>query len=237
MAGEQVVMSTVFVAGLLSFFAPCILPLLPVYVGILMGDAQNRKTFKISKLTIDVIKIIRTLSFVGGLSTSFIILGFGAGAIGSLISSRWFLILAGVVVVILGIHQTGLIEISVLERQRKLELKGSRRKDVLGTYLLGFTFSFGWTPCIGPILGAVLGISASGGQATYGAWLMLIYAIGLAMPFLIISIFSDLLLVKMKVLNKHMGKIKVVGGILIMIMGLLLMTDNLNLITVFFKSL
>jgi cytochrome c-type biogenesis protein len=237
MAGEQVVMSTVFVAGLLSFFAPCILPLLPVYVGILMGDAQNRKTFKIGKLTIDVIKIIRTLSFVGGLSTSFIILGFGAGAIGSLISSRWFLILAGLVVVILGIHQTGLIEISVLERQRKLELKGSRRKDVLGTYLLGFTFSFGWTPCIGPILGAVLGISASGGQATYGAWLMLIYAIGLAMPFLIISIFSDLLLVKMKVLNKHMGKIKVIGGILIIIMGLLLMTDNLNLITVFFKSL
>lgn len=237
MVGEQVFMNTVFVAGLLSFFAPCILPLLPVYIGILTGEAQNRKIHKIGNLTIDGIKIIRTLAFVGGLSTSFIILGFGVGAIGSLINSRWFLIIAGLIVVVLGIHQTGLIKIKVLEKQKKLELKGSNRKDILGTYLLGFTFSFGWTPCIGPVLGAVLGISASSGQAAYGAWLMLIYALGLAIPFLIISIFTDLLLVKMKPLNKHMGKIKVAGGILIIILGLLLMTDSLTVITVFFESL
>lgn len=237
MVGEQVFMSTVFVAGLLSFFAPCILPVLPVYVGILTGEAKNRKVLKIGKLTIDGIKLIRTLAFVGGLSTSFVILGFGAGAIGSIISSRWFLILAGLIIVILGIHQTGLIRVSILERQRKLELESSNRKDILGIYLLGFTFSFGWTPCIGPILGAVLGISANGGQAAYGAWLMLIYAIGLAIPFLTISIFSDLLLVKIKVLKKYTGKIKVAGGILIIIMGLFLMTDSLNVITVFFESL
>ena len=180
---------------------------------------------------------MRTLVFVAGLSTAFIILGFGAGALGSLIFSDTFMFVLGGIVILLGIHQTGLIHIPFLEREKKLTVKGSERKDLLGTYLLGFTFSFGWTPCIGPVLGAVLGISASGGQAAYGAWLMFIYALGLMIPFLIISIFSDVLLGKVKKLTKHMGKIKVAGGILIILMGVLLMTNKLNEITVFFETL
>lgn len=237
MAGQELFISTVFAAGVLSFFAPCILPLLPVYVGVLTGDQQTKRKFSIGNLEINLIAILRTMLFVAGLSTSFIILGFGAGALGSLIFSDTFLYVIGGIVIILGIHQTGLIHIKALDREKKLVVKGSERKDLLGIYLLGFTFSFGWTPCIGPVLGAVLGISASGGQAAYGGLLMLIYSVGLAIPFLIISVFSDVLLSKVRVLNKHMGKIKVIGGILIILMGILLMTDKLNEITVFFERL
>ncbi|MDA3847402.1 MAG: sulfite exporter TauE/SafE family protein [Vallitaleaceae bacterium] len=237
MIGQEIFISTVFVAGLLSFFAPCILPLLPVYIGILAGDSKTKSSIRIGKLDINLIAVLRTFIFVAGLSTSFIILGFGIGALGSLIYSQTFLIIIGAIVIILGIHQTGLIKIRFLEKQKKLEVKGSKRSDLLGTYLLGFTFSFGWTPCIGPILGAVLGISASGGQAAYGGLLMFVYAMGLMIPFMIISLFSEVLLTKVKKLNKHMGKIKVVGGIIIILMGILLMTDKLNEIVVFFETL
>lgn len=237
MAGQELFMSTVFIAGVLSFFAPCILPLLPVYVGVLTGDQQTKRQINIGRLQLNFIAILRTILFVAGLSTSFIILGFGAGALGSLIFSDTFLYIVGGIVILLGIHQTGLIHLRFLDREKKLQVKGSERKDLVGIYLLGFTFSFGWTPCIGPVLGAVLGISASGGQAAYGAWLMLIYSVGLAIPFLVISIFSDVLLKRIRLINRHMGKIKVVGGVLIILMGILLMTDQLSSITAFFERL
>ncbi len=179
--------------------------------------------------------ILRTFLFVLGLATSFVILGFGAGAFGAFIYSKAFITALGIVVILLGIHQTGLIHVKFLEREKKLQIKRSKRNDLLGTYLLGFAFSFGWTPCIGPVLGAVLGISASEGQGVYGAWLMFIYSLGMMIPFLIISIFSDSLLRHVKKLNKYMPVIRIVGGIIIIIMGILLMTENLNVITTLFE--
>ncbi len=239
MVTQQLFMSTVFVAGVLSFFSPCIIPILPVYIGILAGDGKEGKHNGLA------MKLIRTFTFILGISTSFVILGFGAGALGSLINSKGFLIGAGVIVIILGIHQTGLIHIRLLDREKKLHLK---RKDnegygapkamsFPGIYILGFTFSFGWTPCIGPILGAVLGVAAAGGQTFYGAWLMLLYAAGLAIPFMAIAAFSNVLLSKVGKLNRHMGKFKIIGGILIILMGILLMTGNLNDLTAVFERL
>lgn len=236
MPSDQIFISTVFIAGILSFFSPCILPLLPVYVSYFGGeDGEEIKGIKIGKLTINPRIIIRTLIFVGGLSTSFIILGFGAGALGAFLYSKTFFTICGLVVIILGIHQTGILKLKFLEREKKLDIKRSKRSDLIGTYLLGFTFSFGWTPCIGPVLGAVLGLSASEGQAAYGAWLMFIYALGMMIPFLVISVFSDVLLRHVRKLNKHMNKIRFVGGIIIILMGILLMTDNLNLIVTLFE--
>ena len=233
MIGEDIFVSSVFAAGVLSFFAPCILPLLPVYLGVLTGNdgGANEST------RFNPIAVLKTVIFVAGLSTSFVILGFGAGLLGSFIFRREFYFILGLIVVLLGIAQTGLIKIKLLERQKKLTLKRSNKSDFLGTYLLGFTFSFGWTPCIGPVLAAVLAVSASKGQGLYGGWLMFIYSIGLMIPFLVISVFSEYLLGKVKGLYKHMGKIKIAGGILIIIMGLFLMTNNLNIITVFFEGL
>lgn len=238
MVGGQLLLSSVFIGGLLSFFSPCIIPLLPVYVSVLSSDtygsSNTSRLIMIGPLRINPRLIHKTMIFVLGLSTSFVLLGFGAGILGATINSDWFIPVCGLIVVILGLHQIGLFHLSFLEREKRIHLRRSSKHDLLGTYLLGFTFSFGWTPCIGPILGAVLGISASGGQAVYGAILMFIYALGLLIPFLVLAIFSDVLLRHVKKLHKHMRKFQIIGGILVMIMGILLMTNNLNqLITLF----
>lgn len=234
MAGTLYI-STVFIAGILSFFSPCILPVIPVYISYFAGEEVkdnvplHKKIFKGPML--------KAIVFVGGLSTSFILLGFGAGALGSVLYSRTFLIICGTIVILLGIHQTGLIKLKFLYREKKLDVKRSTRGDVIGAYLLGFTFSFGWTPCVGPVLGAVLGLSASEGSAAYGGILMAVYSLGLMIPFLIVAIFSDYFLLRIKGIYKHMNKIKIVGGILIILMGILLMTNQINQIAIWFDRL
>jgi len=235
MIGEQLVLSSVLLAGILSFLSPCILPLLPVYVSVLSSGSETAvgrgRQLTVGKLIINPWLIFKTVVFVLGLSTSFVLLGFGAGALGSLINTDGFLIVCGIVVILLGLHQTGLFSISFLERENKLNLKRSGKRDLVGTYLLGFTFSFGWTPCIGPILGAVLGLSASEGQAAYGAFLMLVYALGMLIPFLLLAVFSDVLLRQAKKVQLHMQKIRIAGGVVIVIMGIFLMTNQLNFFT------
>lgn len=232
MDGELFI-STVFLAGFLSFFAPCILPILPVYVSNLSLDILGNKSkeYKIYNFTIHPMLILKTFIFVLGISTVFVILGFGAGILGSVINSKLFLQVCGIIVILLGIHQTGLLQFNLLNREKKLNVEPSNSDNILGTFILGVTFSFGWSPCIGPILGAVLGVSASGGQVFYGAWMMFVYSIGLMIPFMILAIFSDVLISKVKKLNKHINKIKIVGGVLIIFMGILLLTDNLNFMT------
>lgn len=226
---QTIYLSTAFVAGILSFFSPCIIPLLPVYFSIFTADTPvDGSTSNRWRL------FLKSLLFVAGLSTSFVILGFGAGALGSLIRVRPFMFLIGLVVILLGVHQTGLFKIPVLMRQKTVEVKRSQKRDSLGVFLLGFTFSFGWTPCIGPVLGAILGLAASGSQAAYGGLLMAVFSLGFLIPFLILALFSDLLLKKVRFLNKHLGRIKVIGGILVILMGILLMTDSLNTITTLF---
>jgi cytochrome c-type biogenesis protein len=231
---DTLYISSVFIAGLLSFFSPCILPVIPVYVAYFTEGSTQQEGVKKKFFTVAMVKAI---VFVLGLSTSFVLLGFGAGALGKILYGRWFLTLCGILVILLGIHQTGLIKLNVLAREKKVHLKRSNKSDVLGAYLLGFTFSFGWTPCVGPVLAAVLGLSATQGRAAYGGFLMLIYSLGLVIPFLIMAIFSDILLSRVKLLYKHMNTIKIIGGLLIILMGLLLMTNNVTVLTAFFERL
>jgi len=227
MIGEQIFMSTVFVAGLLSFFAPCTFPLMPVYIGILTDNEKGGKWRP----------YIKTLLFVGGLSTTFIILGFGAGALGRYINGRWFSLVTGLIVVMLGFHQMGLFHLKLLDQYKVFRFGTNSKNDFISTYLLGLTFSFGWTPCVGPVLGAVLVLSAGGGQALYGGILMAVYALGLAIPFLVIAILSKFILNKLHKVEKYLPKIKKVGGALIVVMGLLLMTENLTRVTIWFEKI
>ena len=226
--GNEVTLITVFLAGLISFLSPCIVPLLPVYFSTLAGnrtveDEEGNKRY-------DASLVIKTILFILGISTTFIALGFGAGFFGSLFLNRTFLVVMGIVVIIMGIIQTGLIKINFLQREAKLDLKRSKTGDYFGALLLGLAFSFGWTPCIGPILGSVLFIAASG-TPLYGAALMAIYTLGLALPFLVIAVFANLLLARIKKLNRFMPVIKIIGGIIIIIMGILLLTGKLNVLT------
>jgi cytochrome c-type biogenesis protein len=233
MVKDEIFVGTIFTAGVLSFFAPCVIPLLPVYFSMFLGDqdnkAQDKYIVKIGLLEINLIIVAKTIVFVIGISTSFLILGFGAGTLGAVINSKVFITICGLIVIVLGIHQTGLLHFKLLYREKRLNL--GNKKSVFGTFLLGFSFSFGWTPCIGPMLAAVIGISATRGQAFYGLWLMFIYSLGLMLPFLIVSVFSSFLLKRIKILNKHLVKIKIAGGVIIIFMGLLLMNNNINLVT------
>ncbi len=238
MTNGTLFISTVFTAGLLSFFAPCIFPLLPVYISHLSVDASGQvvKGFRVLGLTIRPMLFLRTVLFVAGLATTFVILGFGAGFLGRFIEGTWFIKIMGMVVILLGIHQTGLLHFNFLEREKRLHFEASKGNRYFSNYLLGLTFSFGWTPCIGPTLGAVLSLSASEGNAFYGGFLMLIYTLGLMIPFLVLALFTDLLLGKIRGLTKHMKTIKIVSGAIIISMGVLLMMDRLTNITIFFEQ-
>lgn len=236
MLTEQVFVGSVFLAGLLSFFSPCILPLLPVYIAQLSGVApgEGKKTVQLGKLRIHLSLISNTLFFILGISFVFVLLGFGAGALGSIINSSWFMRVCGIIVIAFGIFQTGVVRLPFLQRERKLAVDWQGKKGFAASFLLGFTFSFGWTPCIGPVLAAVLSLSASEGSSLEGGGLMIIYALGLAIPFLILSLFSDLLIGRLRALNKHTSALKVVSGILLIIMGVLLMSNDLNIIVNWF---
>lgn len=232
MTPNTLYIGTVLTAGLASFFSPCIVPLLPVYISMFSSGGTIEES-SMGRRRLQV--FLKTLLFVAGISICFILLGFGAGALGSVIGSKKFLTVMGLIVIILGLHQTGLIHMKWLYREKKMDLERSRRGDYLGSFLLGLTFSFGWTPCIGPVLGAILGLSATSSQPLYGGFLMAVYCLGFLVPFLALSLFSDVLLTKVKKLNQYLGKIKIAGGIIIILMGILLMTNNLGSILSIFR--
>ncbi len=222
----NILMGSVFIAGLLSFFSPCTVPMIPVYIGIL-ADGQG-EVKRIGPIKISPRSMTRTVLFVLGISVSFVIMGFGAGALGSLLYSPWFLRVLGFIVVLLGLKQMGFLNIAFLDKERKVQAK-TDISAYWGAFVLGLTFSFGWTPCVGPVLGAVLGISSSGG-ALVGGFYMLIYSLGMMIPFLFITLFSGYAIGKVEFLERHVFTIQKVGGVLIIIMGILLMMDKLSLL-------
>jgi len=228
---ELLFMISVFTAGILSFLSPCIIPVIPMYLAYFadedLGKVKNRFLTR---------PMLKAILFVLGLSTVFIVLGFGAGALGKLIYGDWFLIVCGLIIVILGIHQTGLIQFTFLHSERRLNLNRTKKSDYFGSYLLGLTFSFGWTPCIGPVLAAVLGLSASEGSVLYGGFLMAVYSLGLMIPFLLVAVFSEKLLLKIKGIYKYMRVIKIVSGLFIILMGILLMMNQVGSLTAWFVS-
>ncbi|MCT8769476.1 cytochrome c biogenesis protein CcdA, partial [Glaesserella parasuis] len=210
MFDQNLLISSVFLAGLASFLSPCIFPIVPIYFGILSKGGK---------------KVLNTLLFIMGLSLTFVSLGFSFGFLGDLLLNDTTRVIAGIIVIILGIHQLGIIKINFLEQTKLVEIKTNGKSASVEAFVLGLTFSLGWTPCIGPILASVLALSGDEGSALYGGAMMFVYVLGLALPFIIFSFFSDELLKRAKSLNKHLDKFKIIGGTLIILMGLLLITN------------
>ncbi|MDD2169219.1 cytochrome c biogenesis protein CcdA, partial [Glaesserella parasuis] len=203
MFDQNLLISSVFLAGLASFLSPCIFPIVPIYFGILSKGGK---------------KVLNTLLFIMGLSLTFVSLGFSFGFLGDLLLNDTTRVVAGIIVIILGIHQLGIIKINFLEQTKLVEIKTNGKSASVEAFVLGLTFSLGWTPCIGPILASVLALSGDEGSALYGGAMMFVYVLGLALPFIIFSFFSDELLKRAKSLNKHLDKFKIIGGILIILM-------------------
>ena len=214
--------ATVFGAGLLSFFSPCILPVLPVYVAFLATDADAADIGPARKLA-------RTLAFVGGLSAAFFVLGLAGGALGSVLSSPFFTIACGLVVIVLGLFYAGALNIPLLEREVRLKLpEGLNVRSLAGAFVLGLVFSVAWTPCVGPVLASVLALSANTGGALAGGALLLVYAAGLAIPFVVIALASDVLLTKIRALGPYLDKIKIAGGVALVLLGLWMVFSQVN---------
>lgn len=228
---------SVFVAGVLSFFSPCIFPLLPVYLGILLDESKER-TVSFFGFSFNWYSLLKTLAFMAGLSSVFLLLGFGAASLGSLINSPNFRVVMGVIIIILGIHQMELVTIASLQKQKQLHFNFQNKNGLVAAFLLGLTFSFGWTPCVGPVLGSVLGLAASGGgSSVQGGLLLLVYTLGLALPFLLITLSSSALVRQFNKLKPHMLTMKKIGGALIILMGITLVLGKVDAITAFFETI
>ncbi|MDF1591532.1 MAG: cytochrome c biogenesis protein CcdA [Desulfobacterales bacterium] len=232
MFADTVTYPAAFIAGVFSFFSPCILPLIPGYFTFITGYSLDDMTGgAIAGIRKKV--FISTLAFVFGFSVVFILLGASASFVGSVLFRYrdGIRIIGGMIIVIFGIHLTGLVRIPLLDFEKRIQLD---RKPIhfLGTFIVGMAFGAGWSPCIGPLLGSILVIAGGKETVQEGMVLLGIYSAGLAVPFVTISVFIHFLLVFIKKTAWALKYLNWAAGILLIVLGLLLMTNRLNLIAV-----
>lgn len=205
-----------FGAGVLSFASPCVLPLVPAYVGHLAGRSLHGKELAGRGAT-----LAHAAAFVLGFSAIFVVLGVSVGLVGFLIRDQlvWFRWVAGAALVAMGLHMAGLLRIRRLYGERRFHWRPNPRWGLASSFLVGAFFGAGWTPCIGPVLGAILTVATVGGSATAAASLLLTYSLGLGVPFLITGYALDTVSVYLRRLNRHAGLIEKVSGGLVAAMG------------------
>ena len=228
---ESISYSAAFIAGLLSFFSPCILPLIPAYFTFITGFSLDELTG--AQGTGERARIIlSTLSYVLGFSSIFILMGASASFIGGAIFEyrEWIRIIGGVAIILFGIHMTGLFRFKALDFERRLHMQ-KKPLHFMGTFVVGMAFGAGWSPCIGPLLGSILIVAGNQDTIGHGMALLSVYAAGLAIPFLVLSIFIDRLITLIKKVSWSIKYINVTAGVLLLILGLLLVTNKLNLIS------
>lgn len=231
---------TVFFQGILSFFSPCVLPLVPLYVGYLAGGARRTEadgTVRYPRKKV----LVNTLFFVLGISFAFFLLGLGFTALGRFFSGNrtLFARVSGIIMILFGVYQLGLFgKEAFLETERRLPLRLDRwAMSPLVALVLGFTFSFAWTPCVGPALGSVLLMASSASSAGAGFFLIGVYTLGFVLPFLAVGLFTGAVL---EFFKRHQSVVKVTvkaGAVLLILMGVMTLTGYMNGITGYLSSL
>jgi len=212
-----------FLAGLASFLSPCVFALVPAYIGYLGG-----RSVASGERNNSWIAFSHGMAFVAGFSVIFILFGIAATAIGGILYDLryWLTKIGGIVVIIFGIHLTGMYRIKFLEYDLRPQSAPDRKRGYLASFLMGVFFSAGWSPCVGPILGTILTISLSGGSSVHGGILLAAYSAGLAIPFLIASVEIDIIANGIRRYAKVAYYVEKISGILLIIIGVLLFTGR-----------
>lgn len=225
---------TVFLQGLVSFFSPCVLPLIPLYIGYLSGGTRSvgedgKVTYQRSKV------MVNTLFFILGVSFTFFLLGLGVSAVGKFFNSNqmMFARIGGIIVIVFGLYQLGIFGKSqILGKEHRLPFNlNTMAMSPWVALVMGFTFSFAWTPCVGPALASVLLMAASASTKLMGFALIGVYTLGFVLPFLAVGLFTSTLL---EVFKKHAKLVQYtvkIGGVLMIVMGLMMFTGKMNAIT------
>ena len=219
------------IAGILSFLSPCVLPIVPPYIAYMSGISMNRlSTGKYQKIE----TIFPACMFIIGLSTVFLIMGLAVSAFGSFFLSNQLILSrsSGLLIIIISLHFLGLFRIPFLDSDLRFESK-SHVGTSFGAYLLGLAFAFGWTPCIGPQLGAILALAATGDSIIAGTFLLMVYAVGLGIPFILSALFISKSMILLTKLKKHMVLIEKMMGGLLLLVGILLITGDFSKISFF----
>ena len=228
---EDVTYPVALLYGLLSFFSPCVLPLIPSYFCFITGFSLEELTSAPHKAVRHKI-ILSTLAFVVGFSLVFIVLGASASFLGGLLFQYKgpVRIIGGALIILFGLHLSGLVSIPVFQYDKRLHLR-KKPLHFLGTLVIGMAFGAGWTPCIGPILGSLLIMAQDKETVAQGVRLLCIYSIGLAMPFILLSVFINYLLAFTRRATKVLRYANPVAGVLLIATGILLVTDKLRLLS------
>jgi cytochrome c-type biogenesis protein len=216
-----------FAAGILSFLSPCVLPLVPGYISLISGVSIDRlKEGTSSRRAV----IVNSLAFNAGLSVIFLLLGTTAGLVGAAITSNpWVRIIGGLVIIAFGLQLIGLLKISALYKDTRF-FSDDKPRGVFGSAALGIAFAAGWTPCIGPILGGIIGLAATSGGWRSGLVLSAFYSAGLAVPFLLTGLGINQFLSFYKNFRRHLHKVEVISGVVLIVVGLLVMSGQSTLL-------
>lgn len=221
-----------FLAGLISFISPCVLPIVPPYLAWLAGlSFEELKSETIDSGTRRRI-ILAALAFVLGFATVFIALGATASVIGKTIAQYFDIlsIIAGVIIIVMGLHFVGAFRIALLYREARIQVS-HKPAGMIGAYVMGLAFAFGWTPCVGPVLAAILFVAGSEGTALRGASLLAAYSFGIGIPFLLAAVFASRFLAWAARFKRHMHKVEIAMGVLLILTGILFITGQMSAIS------
>lgn len=221
------------VAGLLSFLSPCILPIVPFYLSYLAGAGMNQISAGSEISTaVRIRAVLAACCFALGVMTVFVGLGVTATMFGSLLRDyfdvlRW---VAAAIIIAMGLHFMGIVKIGFLYRQFRADAGETSNVGLIGAYVIGLAFAFGWTPCVGPVLAAILFTAAGQETANEGAALLLAYGLGMTLPFVVAAMFIGPFMAWMARFRKHLGLIEKLMGLMLILFGILIATNSVNYI-------
>lgn len=224
---DPITILVAFSAGVFSFFSPCVLPLIPSYISYITGITFGELTQQALPKRVKFLTIIHSLLFIAGFTAIFVLFGASFTALGKFLSQHKNAAekIGGIIVVLFGLHITGIINLGFLQKERKFEIK-SKPLGFLGSFLVGATFSLGWTPCVGPILSSILILSSAAEDVGRGAVLLLSYSLGLGVPFLLSGLLINNFVTYFQRIKKHIRLISILSGLFLVLVGVMILTDS-----------